>query len=147
MRYLALAEVLDLHRRVIEQSGGGDGVRDLGSVESAVAQPQMTFDGDELYPTIESKATALCFSLVMNHPFVDGNKRIGHAAMETFLVMNGHELVADVNDAEKVILTLAAGELTREELLQWITLHINRLPTSVCRFKSSSAEADHGKKL
>ena len=129
MRYLTLAEVLDLHHRVIEMSGGGDGVRDLAGVESAVAQPQMTFAGDELYPTIESKATALCFSLVMNHPFVDGNKRIGHAAMETFLVMNGHELVADVDDAEKAILTLAAGELAREELLQWVTSHTNRLPT------------------
>lgn len=129
MRYLTLAEVLDLHHRVIEMSGGGDGVRDLAGVESAVAQPQMTFAGDELYPTIESKATALCFSLVMNHPFVDGNKRIGHAAMETFLVMDGHELVADVDDAEKAILTLAAGELAREELLQWVTSHTNRLPT------------------
>ena len=129
MRYLTLAEVLDLHRRVIEQSGGGDGVRDLGGVQSAVAQPKMTFGGDELYPTIESKATALCFSLVMNHPFVDGNKRIGHAAMEIFLVMNGYELVADVNDAEKVILTLAAGELTREELLEWLRSSVERLST------------------
>jgi len=78
MRYLTLAEVLDLHRRVIEQSGGAAGVRELGGVESAIAQPQMSFGGAELYSTIESKATALCFSLVMNHPFVDGNKRIGH---------------------------------------------------------------------
>ena len=61
MRYLTLAEVLDLHRRVIEQSGGADGVRDLGGIESAVAQPQMTFGDDELYPTVESKATILCF--------------------------------------------------------------------------------------
>jgi death-on-curing protein len=129
MRYLTLAEVLELHRRVIEQSGGADGVRELGGVESALAQPQMTFGGDELYPSIESKSTALCFSLVMNHPFVDGNKRIGHAAMETFLVLNGYELVADVDDAEKVILTLAAGELTREELLEWVTSQIQRLPT------------------
>ena len=129
MRYLTLAEVLDFHHRVIEQSGGAEGVRDLGGVESAVAQPQMTFGGDELYRTIESKATAVCFSLVMNHPFVDGNKRIGHAAMETFLVMNGYELVADVDDAEKVILTLAAGDLSREELLAWVTSHIQRLPT------------------
>ena len=129
MRYLTLAEVLDLHRRVIEQSGGADGVRDLGRVESAVAQPQMMFGGDELYPTIESKATALCFSLVMNHPFVDGNKRIGHAAVETFLVMNGFELVADVDDAEKAILTVAAGQLSREELLEWVTSHVQRLPT------------------
>jgi death-on-curing protein len=129
MRYLTLPEILDLHRRVIEQSGGGDGVRDLGGVESAVAQPQMTFGGDELYPTIESKATALCFSLVMNHPFVDGNKRIGHAAMETFLVMNGFEIAAAVDDAEKIILTLAAGGLTREELLEWVTSNVRRLPT------------------
>ena len=129
MRYLTLAEVLDLHRRVLEQSGGADGVRDLGGVESAVAQPQMTFGDDELYPAIESKATALCFSLVMNHPFVDGNKRIGHAAMETFLVMDDYELVADVDDAENVILTLAAGEPSREELLQWVTSNVQRLPT------------------
>jgi death-on-curing protein len=129
MRYLTLAEVLDLHRRVIEQSGGADGVRDLGGVESALAQPQMSFGGEELYPSIESKATALCFSLVMNHPFVDGNKRIGHAAMETFLVMNGFQLAADVDDAEKIILTLAAGDLSREELLAWVKSHVQRLPT------------------
>ena len=129
MRYLTLAEVLDLHRRVIEQCGGADGVRELSGVESAVAQTQMTFDGDDLYPTIESKATALCFSLVMNHPFLDGNKRIGHAAMETLLVMNGYELVSDVDDTEKVILALAGGNLSREELLEWVTSHIQRLPT------------------
>lgn len=129
MRYLTLAEVLDLHRRVIEQSGGTDGVRDLGGVESAVAQPQVTFGGQELYSTAEDKATALCFSLVMNHPFADGNKRIGHAAMEAFLVMNGYEVVAEVDDAEQVILTLAAGDLSREELLEWVESHIQRLPT------------------
>ena len=129
MRYLTLGEVLELHRRIIEQSGGAGGVRDLGGVESAVAQPQMTFGGDELYPTIEAKVTALCFSLVMNHPFVDGNKRIGHAAMETFLVMNGYELVANVDDAEKLVLALAAGELTRERLLEWIASNMQRLPT------------------
>jgi death-on-curing protein len=130
MRYLTLNEVLDLHRRTIERSGGAERVRELGGVESAVAQPQMTFGGEELYPTIESKATALCFSLVMNHPFVDGNKRIGHAAMETFLVLNGCELVANVDDAEKVILMLAAGDLTREELLEWVGSNLQRLPTS-----------------
>jgi death-on-curing protein len=129
MRYLTLNEVLQLHRHVIDQSGGAAGVRELGGVESAVAQPQMSFGGEELYPTIESKATALCFSLVMNHPFVDGNKRIGHAAMETFLVMNGFEIAATIDDAEKTILTLAAGGLTREELLEWVTSNLRRLPT------------------
>ena len=127
MRYLTLAEVLELHRRVIEHTGGAEGVRELGGIESAVAQPQMTFGGRDLYPTMESKATALCFSLVMNHPFVDGNKRVGHAAMETFLVMNGFELASDVDDAERVILDLAAGELSREGLLDWVASHVQRL--------------------
>ncbi|MHB8972641.1 MAG: type II toxin-antitoxin system death-on-curing family toxin [Pirellulaceae bacterium] len=117
---MTLAEVLDLHRRVIEQTGGADGIRDLGGVESAVAQPQMSFDGVLLYPTLAESAAALCFSLVMNHPFVDGNKRVGHAALETCLVLNGYELMGDIGDAEKLMLNLAAGEVTRDELLNWI---------------------------
>jgi len=121
MRYLTLPEVLELHRRVIELTGGADGVRDLAGVESAVVQPQMTFDGDELYPSLIDKAAALCFSLVMNHPFVDGNKRIGHAVMETFLILNGHELNADVDDAESLFLKLAGGDVERNELVGWIT--------------------------
>ena len=71
MRYLSLAEILDLHGRIVEQSGGAEGVRDLGGILSALAQPEMTFGGRELYPTIESKAAALCYSLVNNHPFID----------------------------------------------------------------------------
>lgn len=130
MRYLTLSEVLDLHRRVIQQSGGAEGVRDLGSVESAITQPQMSFGGQELYPDIHTKAAALCFALVLDHPFSDGNKRIGHAAMEVFLVLNGFEVVADVDDAESVTLTLAAGNLTREELEDWISSHLRRLPTT-----------------
>ena len=113
MRYLSLPEVLEIHRRVLAQSGGAGGVCDLGAIESAITQPQMTFGGEELYPTIEARAIAICFSLVMNHPFVDGNKRVGHAAMETFLVLNGYELRAEVDGAEGTILQLAAGRLTR----------------------------------
>jgi death-on-curing protein len=76
MRYLKLKEVIDLHHQVVEQSGGSLGIRDLGALESAVAQPLMSFGGEDLYPTLEDKAAALGFSLVMNHPFIDGNKRI-----------------------------------------------------------------------
>lgn len=89
MRYLTLTEVLELHRRIIAQSGGSEGVRDLGALELALAQPRMTFANRELYPTLVEKASALGFSLIQNHPFVDGNKRVGHAAMETFLVLIG----------------------------------------------------------
>ena len=77
MRYLALAEVVELHRRLLEATGG---VRDLGALESAIAQPKATFGGVDLYPTLVEKAAALGLSLVQGHPFVDGNKRVGHAA-------------------------------------------------------------------
>ncbi|MBI3462497.1 MAG: type II toxin-antitoxin system death-on-curing family toxin [Planctomycetes bacterium] len=126
MRYLSLAEVLELHRLVIEQSGGASGLRDLGALESAVAQPRMTFGAADLYPTLEEKAAALCVSLVQNHPFVDGNKRVGHAAMETFLLLNGHEIIASVDEAERVMLDLASGDLWRQGLVQWLTTHIQK---------------------
>lgn len=122
--YLSLVEVLDLHQRVIEQSGGAFGVQDLGALESAVAQLRMTFGGEELYPTIVEKAASLGFSLVMNHPFLDGNKRIGHAAMETFLILNGIEISATVDEQEKIILALASGELEREVFVEWLKEHV-----------------------
>ena len=126
MRYLSLPEVLEIHRRLLAQSGGASGIRDLGAIDSALAQPLMTFGGEDLYATIEAKAAAICFSLIMNHPFVDGNKRVGHAAMETFLVLNGYELCAEVADAETVILQLAAGRLPRVDFVDWVTDHIRR---------------------
>lgn len=124
IRYLSLAETLDLHRSVIERWGGASGIRDLGALESALAQPRQSFGGQDLYPDLTSKAAALCFSLVLNHPFVDGNKRIGHAAMETFLIINGSELRAPVDEQERVILDLAAGNLSREDFVEWMARHI-----------------------
>jgi death-on-curing protein len=124
MRHLTLGTLLALYRRLMEQSGGISGVRDLGALESALAQPRMTFDGQELYPTLVEKAAALCFSLVTSHPFVDGNKRIGHAAMETFLLLNGHEIEASVDEQEDLILRLASGLLDREELQNWLGRHV-----------------------
>jgi len=123
MRYLAIAEILDLHERLLADSGGASGVRDLGALESAVGQPHATFGGQDLYPDLVAKAAALCYSLVMNHPFIDGNKRIGHAAMETFLLLNGHEIDCDVDEQERVILQLAAGDLARNAFAEWVKLH------------------------
>jgi death-on-curing protein len=88
MRYLTLGEVVEIHRRLLTQSEGASGIREVGLLESALAQPRATFDGTELHPTVADKAAALGFGLVANHPFVDGNKRVGHAAMEVFLVLN-----------------------------------------------------------
>lgn len=89
-------------------------------LQSAVAQPWASFGGADLYPSLEEKAAALGFSLIRNHAFVDGNKRVGHAAMAVFLLLNGHELVATVDEAERVILGVAASELQREDLLAWL---------------------------
>lgn len=104
VRYLSRGEVVELHRLVV-------------ALESAVAQPRATFAGTE-------KAAALGYSLALNHPFIDGNKRVAHAALETFLVLNGRELEAGVDDAERTILALAAGALTREQFVAWVTRHL-----------------------
>lgn len=120
MRYLTLAEALRLHDRILAQSGGRSGIRDLGALASAVAQPRITVGGNDAYPSLQSKAAALCFSLVSNHPFVDGNKRVAHAAMEVFLILNGKEIKAGVDEQEQVMLSLATGTISREELTSWL---------------------------
>lgn len=124
MRYLTLGEVVELHRLVLGATGGGPGIRDLGTLESAISQPKATFGGTDLYPTLIDKAAALCFALVQGHPFVDGNKRVGHAAMETFLILNGTEITAPVDEQERLMLDLAAGRRTRDQLAHWLRQHV-----------------------
>ena len=94
------------------------------ALESAINQPRLTFNQADLYPDIVPKAAALCFFLVMNHPFIDGNKRIGHAAMETFLILNGFEIEALLDEQEKIILDLAAGKINREAFTNWLNDHV-----------------------
>lgn len=124
MRYLTLGEVVALHRAILESSGGASGIRDLGALESSLAQPRATFDGVDLHPSLHAKAAALGYSLVMNHPFLDGNKRVAHAAMEAFLMLNGFEIVAVVDDQERLMLDLAAGNVTRDQLAEWLEKHL-----------------------
>jgi death-on-curing protein len=128
MHRLQLAQILELQERVVAESGGARGLLDFGALESAVAQPWMTFGGVDLYSTLVEKAAALCFSLVMNHPFVDGNKRVGHAAMEVFLVLNGHEINAPTAEQEGVILDVAAGRHNRAQPTEWLSNHLIPLP-------------------
>ena len=120
MRYLTLGEVIRLHQMVVDESGGATGIRDVGLLDSALAQPRATFDGRDLHPSVLDKASTLCASLVQNHPFVDGNKRVGHAAMATFLLLNGIEITAGTDDQEVMRLALASGHLRREGLLEWL---------------------------
>ncbi len=128
MRDLTLLEVLEAHERILQQSGGERGVLNLGALESALAHPRMTFGGQDLYPTIVEKAAALGFSLIQNHPFVDGNKRTAHAAMETFLVLNGNQIEATVEEQEDMILKVAAGKSSREVFTEWLRQHLQSMP-------------------
>ncbi len=127
MRHLTLGEVVELHGRLIAAAGSAPGIRDLGLLESALAQPTATFAGADLHPTLVDKAAALAFSLVANHPFVDGNKRIGHAAMEVFLVLNGYEIEASVDEQERLMLDVASGSVTREHLADWLRRHVVKM--------------------
>ena len=127
MRYLSISEIFELHDRIISSTGGSRGVRDLNALESAVNQPRQTFDQKDLYPDIVTKSAALCFSLVMNHPFVDGNKRVGHAAMETFLILNGYEIISSVDEQERIMLELAAGKMSRSDFSEWLKNHISHI--------------------
>jgi death-on-curing protein len=126
MRRLSLGEVLRLHPLVIESSGGDAGLRDLGRLESALAQPWVTFDGVDLYEDVVAKAATLGFALIQGHPFIDGNKRIGHSAAEVFLMLNGFSLQADVDEQEKVILDVASGGLDRDGFEAWLRSRVSQ---------------------
>lgn len=124
MRYLTLNQVLELYRQLMAQSGGAAGIRDLNALESALAQPRATYDKEDLYPTLIEKAAILCYLLVQNHPFIDGNKRIGHAAMEVFLLLNGYEIQASVDEQEDIILAIASSQMKRAVFTQWLANHV-----------------------
>ena len=124
IRYITLGEALEVHARIMAQSGGIATLLSIGALESALAQPRMTFGGEELYPTLVEKAAALGFALIQNHPFVDGNKRTGHALMEVFLLLNGYEIQATVDEQEDVILRVASGSMPRGDFTAWLRLHV-----------------------
>lgn len=126
MRYLSEDEVVELHRRIVELSGGSLGVRDRAALESSLAQPAQSFAGQELYASPQEKAAALGFFLISNHPFIDGNKRIGHAALEVALVLNGFELQASVDEQESIILEVATGKMSRESFTEWVVSRTQR---------------------
>ena len=125
MKLLSKRQVLMLHSLLIAQSGGMDGLRDEGLLDSAVNTPLQTFGGQELYPTILEKAARLGYGLIHNHPFVDGNKRIGAHAMLVFLALNGIELEYTQRELADIILQVAADEKDYPDLLDWLLCHQN----------------------
>jgi death-on-curing protein len=116
-------KILLLHKLMAEATGGGGGVRDYGLLDSALESAYATFDNIELYPTKEEKGARLGFSLISNHAFVDGNKRIGMYVMLTFLEVNGIKMVCSDKDVVSVGLKVAAGTMNYEQLLHWVREH------------------------
>lgn len=120
---LTIKQVISLHSSLIEATGGTDGVRDMGLLESALEAPFQTFGGKDLYPTLIQKAARLGHSLISNHPFVDGNKRIGIHTMLVFLAANGVEIECTQKELIDVGLSLADGTMNAEKLLIWLSSH------------------------
>jgi death-on-curing protein len=127
MNYLTPEQVLFIHARLISETGGAHGVRDVGLLESAVARPQATFEGRLLYPDVFTLAAALMDSLVNYHPFVDGNKRTGITAAGLFLRLNGFKLTASQADVESITLRVATKDLGIEELAGWFKKNTQKI--------------------
>lgn len=123
MIVLSKQQLLQLHAQLIRATGGTDGLRDEGLLESALNAPFQSFGGTEVYPSIQQKAARLAYGLVKNHAFVDGNKRIGAHAMLVFLALNGVELEYTQEELTAVFLDTAAGTVGHGELLRWIVDH------------------------
>lgn len=125
MKILKKRQILLLHSVLITESGGSDGVRDEGLLDSAVNTPFQTFSGQDLYPTVLEKAVRLGFGLIRNHPYIDGNKRIGTHAMLVFLNLNSITLSYEDDELISTILSVASGEMDADGLLKWIQQHID----------------------
>lgn len=119
-------KVLLLHQLIAQETGGSVGVRDAGLLESALNNAYATFDGEELYKTKEEKAARLGFSLISNHAFVDGNKRIGVYVMLTFLEAGGIKLCCTNDDVVSLGLSVASGKAKYDDILQWIRKYKKR---------------------
>ncbi len=122
--YLSYEDIIQIHADVVDDSGGGTGVRLEAGIHSAIVAPRVVYYGAELYPTIAEKGAIICFELVTQHPFVDGNKRVGHSAMAHFLFMNGYIIDANDEEQEEIILALAAGEIDKETFTNWVKTKI-----------------------
>lgn len=117
--YLSVRQVLELHAEQIERYGGSKEVRDAGALDAALNRPAMTFGGEDLYPDLPAKAAAMMHSLVLNHPFLDGNKRVGAHATIVFLISNGVEFLGTPDELVEITLATAEGKVTPEALAIW----------------------------
>ena len=118
---IPIKEVELIHRILIDKFGGSHGTRDNAALESALARPFQTFDGKELYPSVLEKAASLVESILINHPFIDGNKRIGYTLLRLFLIQNKFDIIASQDNKYEFIIDIASGTLKYEGILGWLT--------------------------
>ena len=123
-RFLSLSRILQIHRDGVDVYGGDPGVRDMGLLESAIAQPQASFGGQYLHDDLPTMAAAYLFHLVMNHPFVDDNKRVGAMAAFVFLDMNGIEFRAPEAEFRDLVMNVAAGKLNKADVIAFFKKHV-----------------------
>jgi len=125
MKILTKYQIILLHAQLIKETGGMEGIRDEGLLDSAILSPFQSFDGNDLYPTVLEKGARLGFELIQNHAFIDGNKRIGAHAMLVFLALNGYVFSYTQKELTEIILSVAAGEKNCDDLLLWLQSHLN----------------------
>ena len=123
MKKLTKEQILLLHTQLIETTGGSDGIRDMGLLESALESPFQSYGGEELYPSIQAKAARLCYGLVKNHAMIDGNKRLECHTMLVFLALNGYEMEYTQKELSNLVLDVAADRKQYEDILQWLLVH------------------------
>jgi death-on-curing protein len=120
-------EVLLIHSEVIKLHGGANGIRDVNGLESAIARPYQTYDSLDLYPSVYEKAAAIGESIIMNHPFIDGNKRTGYILMETILRLYGYKIISTDDDLYSFIISISTGETKFEQIVEWLKQNTNAI--------------------
>ena len=123
IKYLSTEQVLAAHTALIKRYGGSQGIRDQGLLESAIFRPQASAFGREAYPTLFEKSAVLGYSIIQNHPFVDGNKRTEFACIHLMLLINGYDLTSTTKEEVEMIKKVASGEKHEHEIIQWIKEH------------------------
>ena len=127
---IPIKEVEQLHRILIDKFGGSHGIRDNAALESALARPFPTFDGKELYPSVLEKAASLSESILINHPFIDGNKRSGYTLLRLFLIQNAIDITSSQDNKYEFVIDIASGTLKYEGIVSWLTANTAKMNDS-----------------
>ena len=124
---IPVKEVEQLHRILIDKFGGAHGIRDKSALESALSRPFQTFDSNDLYPSVLEKAASLIESILINHPFIDGNKRTGYALLRLFLIQQGWDITASQDNKYEFVINSASGTLDFDSILSWLSANTKKL--------------------